>query len=188
MSNEEQENRCNAQTRDGGHCANFPVKHPDGTPVNGRCRMHGGTNSGAPENNGNAESHGMESDPEKWFERHREEVGDEVRDTVANAVEKCPFGWDDTLKMKKLVSVAINEEQVRLGDEYIEDEGIMVDKIVDTDEYGDPITEDGENPAFLSKSRLQKDSIRILKELGYLDDPDSEQADATQSLVDILSE
>lgn len=41
--------RCNAETRDGGYCENYPVG--DGK----RCRMHGGTNDGAPsgDENGN---------------------------------------------------------------------------------------------------------------------------------------
>lgn len=35
--------RCNAQTRDGGYCSQYPVTDDDGEPRNGRCRMHGGT-------------------------------------------------------------------------------------------------------------------------------------------------
>ena len=45
---------CGAKTRKG---------HPCRTPgmTNGRCRMHGGTNPGAPKGNRNAWKHGMRS-------------------------------------------------------------------------------------------------------------------------------
>lgn len=50
--------RCNAKTRDGGHCANYPVDGSD------RCRMHGG-NAGAPEGEANGSyDHGAFS--EHW--------------------------------------------------------------------------------------------------------------------------
>jgi len=46
MSNEEPvSGKCNAETRDGGHCANPPVTDAK------RCRMHGGTNDQKGKNN-----------------------------------------------------------------------------------------------------------------------------------------
>lgn len=160
----------------------------------GACKHHGGNSggardgAGAPENNGNAETHGMRSDAEKWFERHREEVGQEVRETVATAVEYAPFSWHNTLKMKKLVSAAVNEEQIRYGDGYIDDEGIVVKQTKGVNEYGDAIEDDAENPVFLTKDRLQRTSLRILKDLGYLDDPDTQQADATGEFADAMKQ
>lgn len=53
MSNDKQiDGKCNAQTRDGGFCANPPVTGSK------RCRMHGGTADNAGENNGNYK-HGL---------------------------------------------------------------------------------------------------------------------------------
>jgi uncharacterized protein YjcR len=51
---EKEKSSCGAKTRNG---------HPCRTPAmpNGRCRMHGGTNPGAPRGNQNAFKHGMRS-------------------------------------------------------------------------------------------------------------------------------
>jgi hypothetical protein len=46
--------RCGAKTRSGGRCRSWGMK-------NGRCRMHGGTNPGAPKGNKNAWKHGLRS-------------------------------------------------------------------------------------------------------------------------------
>lgn len=46
--------RCLAKTRSGGECQSPAVKGKR------RCRMHGGTNSGAPKGNRNAFKHGRE--------------------------------------------------------------------------------------------------------------------------------
>jgi len=47
-------NCCGAKTRRGTACRGLAMK-------NGRCRMHGGTNPGAPKGNQNALKHGMYS-------------------------------------------------------------------------------------------------------------------------------
>jgi hypothetical protein len=148
--------------------------------------MHGGKGSGAPGGNGNAETHGMSADAEKWFQRHRDDVGDRVREKVARAVKQVPFSWENLMKMDELVQAAINQEQVRKGDQYISDIGIMRTETIPVGEGA--IRQDEENPASLQKSRLQKDTIRLLKDLGYLDDPDSAQAESMQSIAEILSD
>ena len=47
--------RCGAKTRSGGACRSRAVKGKK------RCRMHGGTNPGAPKGNNNARKHGNRS-------------------------------------------------------------------------------------------------------------------------------
>lgn len=70
--------QCGAMTRSGQPCQNRAMD-------NGRCRMHGGTSSGAPEKNLNAVKHGFYSDallPEERTLYERAEVGsldDEIR-------------------------------------------------------------------------------------------------------------
>jgi hypothetical protein len=46
--------RCGAKTRAGHPCRSYAM-------LNGRCRMHGGTNPGAPKGNRNAWKHGLRS-------------------------------------------------------------------------------------------------------------------------------
>lgn len=69
---------CGAKTRSGAPCQNRAME-------NGRCRMHGGKNTGAPKENTNAVKHGFYSDallPEERQLYERAEVGnldDEIR-------------------------------------------------------------------------------------------------------------
>lgn len=176
---------CGAENRNGEPCslsAGWGTEHTG----EGRCKFHGGASSGAPDGNGNAEKHGMSADAEKWFERHRDDVEDRVREKVARAVEHVPFSWENLMKMDELVQAAINQEQVRKGDQYINDIGIMRKETIPVGESA--IRQDEENPASLQKSRLQKDTIRLLKDLGYLDDPESEKAESMKTVVEILSD
>ena len=70
--------RCGAKTRSGARCKLPPM-------ANGRCRMHGGTSTGAPPGNTNAVKHGFYSDallPEERQLWERAQVGgvdDEIR-------------------------------------------------------------------------------------------------------------
>lgn len=69
---------CGAKTRSGEPCKNYAM-------ANGRCRMHGGKNTGAPANNSNALKHGFYSDaitPEERVVWERIELGsvdDEIK-------------------------------------------------------------------------------------------------------------
>lgn len=148
----------------------------------GKCYFHG-AGGGPPDNNDNSETHGLTADAEKWFERHRDDCEDRIRLKVARAVEHVPFSWENLMKMDELVQAAINQEQVRKGDQYIRDKGIMRKETVPVGEGA--VQQDEENPASLQKSRAQKDTIRILKELGYLDDPDTQQAEALEGGLDL---
>jgi len=148
---------------------------------NGRCYSHGGRNDddgrdpgGAPENNGNAEKHGLRSDGRKWFERHRGGVEDDVRRAVAAWMEQAPFGWENYGNVQLLVDAAINECQVRRGDAYIREEGLVVEDFDGIASDGREIQERKENPALMAKSRLQRDTVRILDKLGILADDDDD--------------
>jgi len=157
---------CGAECRDGTPCQNPPLDGAD------RCRMHGGKGSGAPEGNGNAETHGLRSDREQWFKRHREDCEEDVQRMVAGWMEHAPFDWENYGNVQLLVDAAINECQVRRGDEYIREQGMIVEDFDGVSQDGRDINERKENPAFMAKSRLQRDTIRILDKLGIIDDGD----------------
>lgn len=69
---------CGAKTRSGGKCKKAPM-------LNGRCKLHGGASTGAPQGNKNATKHGFYSDalqPEERVLWERVEIGsldDEIR-------------------------------------------------------------------------------------------------------------
>lgn len=146
----------------------------------------GNDGGGAPAGNDNAATHGMTSDTWKWFDRHEDEVGDDVREMVESWMELAPFGWAATGNVKLLTRAAINECQIEQGDEYIEEHGVIVDEPVTA---GDGVIHKAsENPAFRYKSRLQKDTIKILNKLGILDSPEMQHARNTQSVADAWRE
>lgn len=151
--------------------------------------MHAGTSpdGGSHENNGFSETHGLTSDAEKWFERHREDVEDDVKQMVDDWMELAPFGWEVSGNVRMLTNAAINECQIEQGDRYVAREGVITTEQIPT-ESGGVINKDESNPAFLFKSRLQKDTVRILNKLGVLDSPEQQQADSMRSIADILSE
>lgn len=179
-----------------GYCENYPKKE-DGEPINGRCRMHGANlppgpegndyavasdGGAAPVGNNNAETHGMTAEAENWFENHRSEVSDPVRNRVSDLVSKANVDWNDRSLLDMLVEVAIHEEQMRQGDEYIQEEGVIVQtKKVAGD---DVVVVDTENPAFRAKSRLYRDNIKALKEFGVLvEAPDAKAAAAEEEIA-----
>lgn len=168
-------------TTTGSRCTQ-PAKGP-----HGKCHSHGGAEgSGAPEGNGNAETHGLTSEGKKWFERHRDEVGDDVRKMVAGWMREASFGYENHGNVRLLVDAAINECQIRQGDQYIREEGVVVESFDRIAEDGRQVYETKENSAFKPKSRLQRDTVRILEKLGILDDPESEKAASQSELADAV--
>jgi len=159
----------------------------------GACKYHGGAggttpedNPGAPEGNGNAETHGLTADREKWFDRHREDAEPLVRALVESYVGDAPFGFENTAKVDLLTEVAIDQVRIRRANDVLDE--FVSEQVVGQTDDGQPIVTVEENPAHMPRSRIKRDNIRLLKELGILDDPDSAQASATQSLAEVISE
>ena len=176
--------RCPATNRNGERCG-----HPTGWGTeneDGPCKHHGGASTGAPEGNGNAERHGLLSDRDKWFDRHREEAEPLVRALVESYLKDAPFGWESTAKVDQVCEVAIDQARLRHSNEWLDD--FLTEQTVDVTENGEEITKLEENPAHMPRDRIKRTNAKLLKELGILDDPDSAQADATSTLAEVLGE
>ncbi|MFC6975805.1 hypothetical protein ACFQL1_15835 [Halomicroarcula sp. GCM10025709] len=189
-----------SEKRDGesvfvAYCRSTPGRGTDHVGE-GRCKHHGGNagsggdreGSGAPEDNGNAETHGLTANGRKWFERHRDDVEDDVRRMVAGWMADAPFGYDNHGNVRLLVDAAINECQVRRGNEYIRENGMVIESFNGIADDGREIYERKENPALRPKSRLQRDTVRILEKLGILDDPETQTAESQREVADALRE
>jgi len=180
------DDRCPATNRDGercGHPAGWGTENADGP-----CKFHGGAGGGdgPPKGNGNGEKHGMRADRELWFERHRDDAEPLVRALVASYVEDAPFGWESTAKVDQVCEVAIDQARLRHANEYLDE--FLTEQVVDVSESGEPIVELEENPAHMPRDRIKRTNAKILKDLGILDDPDSAQAAATESLAEVIGE
>jgi hypothetical protein len=177
------EERCPATNRDGercGHPAGWGTENDDGP-----CKFHGGS-GGAPEGNGNAETHGLRAEREKWFERYRDDVEPLVRALVESYVDAAPFGFAAVAKVDQLCEVAIDQVRLRHSNEWLDE--FLTEQTVSVTENGREITELEENPAHMPRDRIKRTNAKILKDLGVLDDPDSAQADATATLAEVIDD
>lgn len=182
--------RCPATNRNGERCG-----HPTGWGTDsdsGPCKHHGGAGGdvgderGAPKGNGNAETHGLTAEREAWFDRHREGAEPLVRALVESYVEDAPFGFENTAKVDFLTEIAIDQVRLRAANDELDE--FLTEQVVGTTDEGQPIMKVDENPAHMPRSRIKRDNIRLLKTLGVMDDPDSAQADATETLAEVLDD
>jgi len=172
--------RCGAETRDGGYCENYPV---DGAE---RCRMHGGTNDGAPARNQNARQSGVHADPGNVLNDLAEndpEAYEWILGKYDSYLADAPFS-DGSAKADQLKQICAQEYVIWTATGFQIDSGVVIKTDEpDGDEFGDRVTE---NPVNLPLDRMQRTVTRRLKQLGILNDPDSQQAQAEAGKVGAL--
>lgn len=179
--------RCNAKSRDGGYCEKYPAKE-DGEVINGRCYIHGGhPDSGSSKDNARAMKHGIYTDRSKYYREIDYDEQAWIDAMVDGLTEKGDFSEDDLAEVEMLRQTVIDMHKIRNTNAYIQENGLAQTKIIDTDEQGNPIEAEVENILNLPTDRLQRSITKRLKELGLLNDPDSQNANATKSLAEVLS-
>ena len=146
------------------------------------CYHHKGLEQtpGAPKNNGNAEKHGLTSDPLKYKERQDPEEADWIRTVRESILDRIrhkgrePDFLDKTLAER----VAIQLHMVHNATEYVDENGLVQTVFVEDGGYEKDI------PQGLVKELRQfdKDIVSNLAKLGVLDDPESQKASAIQDL------
>lgn len=140
----------------------------------GRCKNHGGSSPGAPENNGNAQTHALTADPKAYHERLEQEEQEwvyEMTEVICDRLRQQKGGLDPldrTLARRVCIKLHIAAH----ASEYVADEG-MFERVW---------TEDGQmevpNRLLEELRRFDSEIISELKSLGVLDDPESQKADA----------
>jgi phage-related protein len=177
-NNEPVSGRCNAQTRDGNHCANYPVKGAN------RCRQHGGTNDGPDpaklEGNQNARTHGVHADPANVLDDLADRDPDAyewVMSKYDSYLDASPFD-DGSAKADLLKQIATQEYTIWKATGHQLRNGVVRQ------------TDDGmeESPVNLPLDRMQRTVTRRLERLGALDYDDSDSGDSEKTLCEILSE
>jgi hypothetical protein len=146
--------------------------------------MHGGVNDGPPSPGKNRETHGLTGDRQRWFERHRDDVESVVRELLKSYVEDAPFSWDSRAKVDQLAAVVIDQVRLRHSNQYLD--SFVVEEVIDVTDDGTEITRLKENPAHMPRDRIKRTNIRVLKELGVLDD--SGDQSSGKSVVEMFSE
>lgn len=187
--------RCNAECRDGTRCQNWPISGSS------RCRMHGGQSTGPPVGSANNFKHGATANPANLPAHLDDEDVAWIQALVEGYLEEAPFG-PDSPKVERLTRTCVMIYQEWAGQEAILQQGMGVGKMTRSEgpegnERGIDVTvtADGEMIAQTEEHYLCKridrlnDKIRMnLKDLGLLDDPDSQRADAEQGKAEAIRE
>lgn len=180
-SDEPKPDRCGAQCRNGGYCTQYPVNGSE------RCRMHGGKGSGAPTGNGNAITHGARSDPTNLYRHLDDDARAWVDKLVAGYLEEAPFG-EDSPKVERLQMTCVVIYQEWAAREVVLREGPSEEVTIGVNEAGMPVARTDEHHLTATASTHNQTVRMNLKDLGLLDDPESQQADSMRSIAEILSE
>jgi len=194
---DKKEGYCNAKIRehrvpeewdqDVGYCANragFRTDHFD----EGRCYLHGGALKSVQEGTNHAEKHGLHADRQNYYKNRNTAEQQWIDAVFESFLDDAPFGPDNFAKVQMLRNVAIDMHKLKNANDFIDQEGlIQTDKTVGYADNGKPIKDDEENPVNVAYDRLNRTMTRQLKELGILDDPDSQQAEAQESIANELS-
>lgn len=160
-----------------GYCERWPMD-------SGRCWNHGGASTGAPEGNLNAATHFLKADPDNFYNKKLDDKEKAVVHKLAEGwQEKGGFDRDDP-EVMDIFRIAVDQVRLWKSHEHFAEYDFIDDFVVGVDDEGNPVEKVEENPANLPYSRLSRDNLKQLKEYGCLDDPDSQKAEATESLAE----
>lgn len=188
---------CNAKIRDHrvpdewdqdvAYCANkagFRTDHVG----DGRCYLHGGCASTANKGNTHNEKHGLYTNRQTYYENTSTEEQQWIDAVVDSLLDDAPFSADNMAKLQMVRNIAIDMHKQRRANQYIDEVGVVnKDKTVGYTDDGRPIKEDQENVLNVAYDRLNRTQTRQMKELGLLEDPDTQQAEADANIAQELS-
>ena len=188
---------CNARIRehrvpeewdqDVGYCANragFRTDHFD----EGRCYLHGGGSKTANQGNNYAQKHGLYADRQNYYKNCSTEEQQWIDAVVESILDDAQFGADNFAKMQMVRNIAIDMHKMQDANTFIDQAGLVQeDQTVGYGPKGNAIKEDKENPINITYDRLNRTMTRQLKELGILDDPESQKAEAGENIANELS-
>lgn len=194
---EPEEDKCGAKIRehrvpdewdqDVGYCANWSGFRTDHFG-DGRCYLHGGKARDANEGNNYAEKHGLYADRQNYYQNRSTEEQQWIDAVIESLLDDAPFEPDNFAKMQMLRNIAIDMHKMQDANTFIDQAGLVQEnQTVGYSPDGRPIKEDKENPVNITYDRLNRTMTRQLKELGILDDPDSQKAEAEQNIANELS-
>jgi hypothetical protein len=112
-------------------------------------------------------------DKEKWF----------IERLADSWIDNAPFDKDNFAKVNEIYRIAVDQHRLWNAHDEMND-GLIYEQVIGTDDEGEPIEVEDENPVNLAYDRLDRTTIRKLKELNCLDSPDSQKAEAMESLAD----
>lgn len=182
--------RCPATNRNGERCG-----HPTGWGTesdDGPCKFHGGASSGAPDTNQNARRHGLHSVPEYLADHLDQQHEDSLIAThegLCTRYERLHGHEPDFAAKKRLRRISIAIIKQDLADEWLATEATDSGHLLmEQRETEAGATYEVPNAVLEPMTALKRETRLSLKDMGLLKDPDSEQADATRTLAEVLDE
>lgn len=174
-------------TNSGKHVKGYCERHPMDC---GRCYNHGGNSTGPGEGNMNGVKHGLKVTKLSGYYQNELDQDEKalVHELADSWVEDAPFDRDNKAKMTMLLRIAIDQVRLWKAQDWFEQNDFVDEFQIDFDPEAGEITALDENPANLPYSRLDRDNLKKLKDLGITDDADSKQAEATESLAQKFAE
>lgn len=170
-----------AYMRHDGYCERYPMD-------SGRCYNHGGAGKGGPEKgNTHAMTHGLRAKRSNYYNQLNDEEKAFIEELAHSWIDNAPFGKDNFAKVNEIYRISIDQHRLWHAHNEMND-GLTGESVIGVDEGGEPIEVEEEDPVNLAYDRLDRTTVKKLKEYGALDDPDSQQAEATESLADKFSE
>jgi len=201
------DNRCPGTNRQGEPCG-----HPAGWGTDndtGPCKFHGGASeggardgAGAPEDNTNAVSHGLFAQTNRFYQ---DVIGDDLR-------ELCDAIFADYLNQyrtrhgdpplghkARLFEISVNHIKIIHADNWAVDKPSKLDSgnpMVDRETEQKfvkgvgPVAEHtySETVVVGTQQKLRREDRAWLKDMGLLDDPESQKADAVGDLASIIKD
>lgn len=193
---EKQDGKCNARVKnipedwdvDEAYCNNISGFRTD-HKGDGRCYLHGGASKTVNQGTAYSETHGLYTQRQTYYENRSEEERAWIDAVVESLLDDAPFGDDPPFaKLQMVRNIGIDMHKLQRANDYIDEKGLVDrDKTVGYTDDGRPIKVDEENVLNVSYDRLNRTMTRQLKELGILDDPDSQQADAQANIASELA-
>lgn len=172
--------------------------HSEGGPPDGHGAPEGNDNAlgnaggRPPEGNDNAARHELFTDRDIYYQRLDGDRQTWVFDMTHAILDRLRAvqGGIDLVDKELAKNIAIDMDKVATANAHISREGLLQDLVVPGDgPEGPMVVENAKQHTILKELRLHNESIeKRLRRLGVLEDPVSQNADATRSLAELLSE
>jgi hypothetical protein len=186
-SDEPLPDRCGSKRRQtDGYCRRYPAVDDDGEVINGRCKLHGGTEGiGAPEGSANALQHGATASHETLKNHLDDEELAFIEDLADRYRRVAGYDVDDPRAERiEMVCLSIWQEWQARSESIVNDQQHTA--VVGTNEEGQPVRNKQEHYLGPAASRLSREIRQNLKEMGLIGD-DTETI-STKSAAQIIAQ
>jgi|APHM01.1.fsa_nt_gi hypothetical protein len=168
-----------------GYCERYPMEDRD------RCYVHTGLSTDEENPTPNRMKHGLHALRSDYYKQLGEQEKVAVQALVDSWLDNAPFDRDNFAKVNEVWRIAVDQMRLwKSQDEFTDtdaggDSGLLEEITIDYDpETKEEITTTDENPVNLPYDRLDRTTIRKAKDLGLLDDPETQEAEAKESLAE----